>query len=85
MDKIEMLQELIKKAERLAALESKVDSLHNMIDAEETRTMRRGYSRDIYTETVREVFGWPMCDAAKAAGLEYEAEKEAEKAAKEAE
>lgn len=75
MTKTELFEELIKKAERLAAIEAKIEALHKMVDTEETRTVRRGYGIDIEIETIRDLFGWPMCDAARNARIEYEAEK----------
>ena len=80
MDKIEMLQELIKKAERLAVLEAQIESFHRLVDGEETRSMRRGYLRSIDIEVIRDSFGWKMCDDARTARIEYEAEKAVEKA-----
>ena len=77
MNQMEMLEKFMEIAEKLAVLEAEVTLLHRMVDAEETRTMRRGYSRDIDTETIRDVFGWAMCDEAKNAGIEYEAAKAA--------
>ena len=74
-----LVQDLIALESRLAKLEEQIDILHRYVDEEEIRSADRGYSTSsIYTEDIRRIFNWSMCNHVRNAKIEREAKKAAE-------
>lgn len=71
---VKVIDALMTKTEELTRLKIIVDGFHKMVDAEDTRSKRKGWRCDIETDKIRDAFGWSLCDAAKNAAIEFEAE-----------
>ena len=74
-----LVQDLIALQSRLSMLEEQIEILHRYVNTEEIRRADRGYSTSsIYTEDIRRIFDWSVCNHAKNAKIEREAKKAAE-------
>lgn len=80
----DLVNTLYQQTCRISELVSQLAVLRRLIDKEDTNFEKSDHefrvSALIYTDVIRMIFGWGLCDAAKNARIEREAEKAAKNA-----